>query len=247
MLGGMIAASLAGVGLPLPLSALIAVSATSIVGAMVWLVFVYPRSHESPILLIMLTLGASVVIRGLAFILWGWDSKSLPSFLPAEAISISRITIFSQSILVFVAAVTTVVGLFVFFGYTMLGRAMQACADDHKGASLIGIRFESMGLSAFILTSALGGLAGVVITPLTTTAYDIGIPLAIKGFLSALVGGLNKTEGVILGGFTLGLLEALSAGFISSGLRDAIALGIFVLLLVSRPQGLIGGIEAGRI
>ena len=95
--------------------------------------------------------------------------------------------------------------------------------------------------------AGLGALAGAVVTPLMTTSYDMGIPLGVKGFIAALIGGLNKIEGVIVGGFLIGIMESFGAGFIHSGFKDAIPLVIFLAILYFRRGGLLGGEEAGKV
>jgi branched-chain amino acid transport system permease protein len=132
-----------------------------------------------------------------------------------------------------------VAGLYYFFGHTMLGRALRACADEPLGARTVGISPERMGLLAFVIAAALGAVAGATITPLTMTAYNVGIPLTIKGLLAAFVGGMHRAEGVIVGGLLLGLTEALSAGLMPGGYHDAIALTILLIVFLVRPRGLL--------
>ena len=132
-----------------------------------------------------------------------------------------------------------VVGLYFFFGRTMVGKALRACADEPLGARSVGISTDKMALLAFVMAAGLGAVAGATITPLTMTAYNVGIPLTIKGLLAALLGGLHRAEGVILGGLLVGFAEALSAGLMHSGYHDAIALGLLLAVFLARPQGLL--------
>jgi len=136
-----------------------------------------------------------------------------------------------------------VVGLYLFFGYTVKGKALRACADEPLGAKTVGISTEKMALFSFVLAAGLGAVAGATITPLTMTAYNVGIPLTIKGLLAAFVGGINRAEGVILGGMVLGLAEAMSAGLMSSGYHDVLALGVLLVVFLCRPRGLLGAPE----
>ena len=104
-----------------------------------------------------------------------------------------------------------------------------------------------MGLLSFALAACLGAFAGAVMGPVTFPHVGIGLHYSVKGFTAALIGGLNRIEGVIVGGLSLGILEALSAGLISSGSKDAIALAILLVVLTFRHQGLLGGAEAGQV
>ncbi len=190
--------------------------------------------------LILLTVGASMVIRGAALLGWGWQVRSLPAFLDSKAFHLGPGIVFGQVPWVVGVGALMVLGLFFFFDHTLQGKAMRSCAEEPLGARLQGISVKGMVLLSFVLAALLAGIAGAVMTPLTTTQYDIGIPLTIKGLLAAFAGGMGRAQGVIAGGLLLGFMEALAAGFISSGMKDAIVMIVFVGILIARPQGLVG-------
>jgi branched-chain amino acid transport system permease protein len=137
--------------------------------------------------------------------------------------------------------------LYLFFGFTVPGRAFRASAINVLGATLRGIRTDRMGVFAFMLASSIGGLAGAVLAPMMCTSYDMGLGISIKGFFAGIIGGLNRIEGIIAGGLALGILENYGAGLIHSGFKDAIPLFIFLVILYFRRGGLLGGEESGRI
>jgi branched-chain amino acid transport system permease protein len=135
--------------------------------------------------------------------------------------------------------------LWVFLFRTMIGKAMRACANDSRAARTVGIRPRRMVLLAYVASAAIGGLAGMLITPSQMMSYDNGVILAIKGFTAAIVGGLANPFGAVIGGLVLGLLEGLGVGLISSDLQNAYAFFTLLLILLVRPQGLFGRAEAG--
>ncbi len=239
MLGGMITVSLCAFGVPLVPAIFLAVAIVSLTGAILYRFIIYPARHASGSTLAFLTVGFAFAVEGLTLLVWGWEYRTLTSFLGSSSIHLWGATIFGQAPWVVGMTILMVAGLYYFFGRTMLGRALRACADEPLGAKTIGISPERMGLLAFVIAAALGAVAGATITPLTMTAYNVGIPLTIKGLLAAFVGGMHRAEGVIVGGLLLGFTEALSAGLMPSGYHDVIALGILLIVFLARPRGLL--------
>ena len=239
MLGGMITVSLCSMGLSLVPAVLVAVCVTSLSGAILYRFIIYPARAASGSTLAFLTVGFAFAIEGITLLVWGWEFRTLTNFLGSSSIHLWGATIFGQAPWVVGMTVLMVVGLFFFFGRTMVGKALRACADEPLGARSVGISIERMGLFAFVLAAALGALAGATITPLTMTAYNVGLPLTIKGLLAAFVGGMHRAEGVIVGGLLLGLTEAFSAGLMPTGYHAAIALGILLIVFLARPRGLL--------
>lgn len=247
MLGGMVTATLYAAGVPLFLAMAISVAFTVLIGALMHRGIIHPARHASTVTLILLTFGVSIVIRGIALLVWTTDPKSYPALSGEKSLALGQAVISPQALWIIGTLVVLAAALYLFFARTMPGKALQACAVNPPAARLMGISVETMALLAFALAAAMGALAGIVTTPLTTTSYDIGIPMAVKGFVAALAGGLNRIEGVLAGGLVLGILESMAAGLISSGFKDAIALVILILVLLVRPGGLLGGAEAGHI
>ena len=188
--------------------------------------------------LVIITIGASILIRGMAMLVWGKDTHALPTFSGNEPLNLAGATMLPQHLWIFAITLLIIIGNRLFFHYTIAGKAMRACAFNRRAASLVGIDVRSMVLFSFIISSAIGSLAGIIIAPLTMTSYDVGIMLGLKGFCAAIIGGMSSGLGTVLGGLLLGILESLGAGLISSGYKDAIAFIILLLILFFRPQGL---------
>ena len=248
MLGGVLTIFCLNV-LQLPLLAAIgaAVAGTTIVGLVFERLAIRPLKNATPLALIIITIGASILIRGLVMLLWGKDTQALPAFSGNDPISVVGATLLPQHLWIFGVTILVIVGCRLFFHHTISGKAMRACSFNPRAANLVGISVGRMILLSFVLSAAVGSLAGVIIAPLTMTAYDVGVMLGLKGFCAAIMGGMGSGLGTVLGGLILGTLESLGAGLISSGYKDAIAFFILLLILFLRPQGLFKKGETERV
>ncbi len=197
-----------------------------------------PLKKPSIMILILLTLGGSTFIKGVALLIWGKDPYSAPPFVRAKGISILGAT-FSPQILWVIGTLAVVsVILWFFFERTLLGKAMKACAENPRAASLMGVNVKNFVTSAYFLGGAIGALGGTVIAPISFMVYDEGTMIGLKGFASAVLGGVGSYPGAVVGGLVLGLLESLFTGYISSIFKDILAFVVLLFILVIRPSGL---------
>lgn len=241
MLGGMFGVfAFAHLGLPLGLAAVAAIAATSFVAVVFELLAVRPLADRDPLSIIIVTVGGSVLLSSLARHLFGADELSLPAFSRGDSLGLAGAAIDRQALWIWGAAAVAVLALWVLYSRTPLGRAMRATAIDRDAARLVGVDTRRIVTVSFALAAALGALAGVVVTPLTQTAFDVGGAIGLKGFAAAILGGLGNPIGAVVGGVLLGLLESLSVAFVSSTYKDAIALVVLLLVLFVRPGGLLG-------
>lgn len=247
MLGALITVALVALKLPIFLAIVLAVLVVALIGALMERLAIYPARHASLVTVIIITIGVSISIRGLALLIWGTDPYSLPAFSAGSPLSLAGASITPQALWVIGTAVAVVIALFFFFERTYLGKAVRACVVNKLAARLMGISPQLMSLFAVALSAGLGAIAGIVITPITLATYDMGLMLGLKGFVAAVLGGLTSISGAVLGGFLLGVLEALGSGLISSGYKDAIAFLILVLVLFIKPSGLLGGVGSKRV
>ncbi len=247
MLGAMFMATFCAHGLPIPLAFTLAVALTALAGILVERLTIYPARNASPITLIIITIGLSILIKGLAMFMWGKNPLPVPSFIGEKPLRIGGATVVPQSILILAMAVIAVWAMEIFFQKTLTGKAMRACAANRLAARLLGIRVEPLVLLSFALSAALSALAGVIISPITFATYDMGTMLGLKGFSAAVLGGLTSSTGSVLGGFILGILESLAAGYLSSAYKDAAAFIILVLMLLLKPEGLFGKKEIKKL
>lgn len=247
MLGAILTVTFYKAGSSLGIAILISVAFTTLIGILFYQTIIYPIRGAPAFALILMTFGVSIVMRGIALLTWGTNPQHLPYFSKAKPIQISAAILNTQALWLMATTALMAVGLFLFFRYTLVGKAFIASAINPFLASLMGIKTERMGLLAFGLSACLAALAGAVMTPFTFPSTSIGLHLSVKGFTAALIGGLNRIEGVIVGGLALGVLEALADGFFSSSYKDATALTILLIILAFRPHGLLGGVEAGQV
>jgi branched-chain amino acid transport system permease protein len=247
MVGGMSAASLVASGAPLPLAVLLALVVAVLVGLLVEKLAIEPARHAGTVTLIIITIGVSLFLRGLAQLVWDKRVHALPAFSGDAPLHLFGATLLPQSLWVLGGTALAVAALSWFFGRTLQGKAMLATSYNPLAARLVGIHTRHVLWASFGLAALLGALGGVLTTPITFTAYDSGIMLGLKGFAAAMLGGLGSFSGAVLGGLVLGLAEALGAGFVSSAYKDAIAFVIILAVLFFMPGGLLGGRRSERV
>ncbi len=233
--------------LPITLSVLLAVCIVTAIGILFERLAIRPLKNPSVLALIIITIGGAFVIKGSAMLLWGKDSYFIPQFTSEESIWLLGAAIKPQDFWVWGTLGIVVLLLSLFFGYTMTGKAMRACAYNRVAARLSGINAETMVMLAFGLSAAIGALAGAVIVPITSMDYSRGEMFGLKGFSAAILGGLGNSTGAVVAGILLGILESLAAGYISSHYKDAIGLAVLLVVLFVRPSGLFGRAEISRL
>ncbi len=247
MLGGMITVFAYKAGLPIPVAALFAILLTAAIGVAFNRVAIETARGAPVVSLIIITIGASIFIQGVAQVVFGKELHRLPSFSGDDPIRILEATILPQSFWVIGGAMVVFVGLWLFFTRTLLGRAVLATSNNRVAAQLVGINTGFVMTLSFGLSAGIGALAGVLITPITLTSYQVGIALALKGFAGAMLGGMGNPKGALIGGLMLGLLESVTAGYLSSQYKDAVAFVVILAVLFAMPQGLFGRKATERV
>jgi len=247
MIGGMAAASLVGAGAPLLLAIAGAVLLATAVGLLLEKLAIERAARADVTTLIIITIGASILLRGLAQLVWGKGIRALPPISGERPIELLGASVLPQSLWVLGATLAIVAALSWFFERTRSGRAMRATAANRLAAQLVGIDVRHVLLASFGLASALGAVAGALIAPIAFTSWDAGTLLGLKGFAAAILGGLGSFHGAVAGGLVLGLLESLGAGFVSSAYKDAIAFVVILAVLFVRPDGLVGALRSERV
>jgi branched-chain amino acid transport system permease protein len=248
MLGGMFMVWFtAALRVPMPAAFALSVAMVTLIGALFERLAIYPLKRPSVLILIMITLAGSIIMKGSAMLFWGKETYTLPHFSGEEPFYLFGATILPQTLWILGIMCVVVIILAGFFNFTMLGKAMRACAVNPTAASLVGISVKKMVLLSFALSAALGAIAGIIITPVALMEYDRGAILALKGFAAAVLGGLGNGVGAVVAGLLIGILESLGAGLISSGYKDAIALLVLLLVLFVKPSGIFGVSEASKL
>lgn len=188
---------------------------------------------------VMSTIGFGIIIQNTALAIWGPSAIVLPSPLGNDVIRIGGAGIVPQEVLVLVASIVIMFCLDLVLRKTKLGKAVRAVAHSRTAATLMGINVMAIVVLAFVVSSSLAGMAGMLIAPITTASVFMGLTIALKAFSAAIVGGLNNPRGCMLGGFLLGLLEAL-VGLWQAELREISIFILIIVVLVLKPEGLLG-------
>jgi branched-chain amino acid transport system permease protein len=247
MLGGMTTVFVSASGVPLPLAGLIAVVITMGIGLLLHRLAIEPARGASPVTLIIITIGASIFLRGAAQVVFDKQFHSLPAFSGDTPIRFAGAAILPQSFWVLGGAAVIVAALWAFFNRTLLGKAVLATAANRLAARLVGINTSFVVGFSFVVSAGIGAVAGILVTPITLTSYDVGTLLALKGFAAAMLGGMGNPLGAVVGGLAVGLLEALGAGYLSSTYKDAIAFVVILAVLFLMPGGLFGRASVERV
>jgi len=247
MLGGMGAVFLAQAGLPLPLAIVLAIALAALAGVLVEKLAIEPAGNAEVVTLIIITIGASLTIRGLVQVFLGTGNHALPAFSGEAPIAVLGATLLPQSLWVLGVTGIVVAALAWFFGRTRMGKAMLATAHNKLAAQLVGVNVRFILLLSFALSAALGAVGGILVAPINYTSYDAGIMLGLKGFVAATLGGLGAGMGAVVGGLLLGVVEAMTAGYVSSAYKDATPFVLILLILFFRPQGLFGKKGTDRV
>ena len=245
MLGGMVTVFATAAGVPLPLAALMAVAVAVVVGLMLYYLAIAPARGASAVSLIIITIGASILMRGIASIVFDKNFHSLKPFAGDKPLIVGGAALLPQSIIVLFGAGVIVLLLWLFITRTLIGKAILATAANRLAARLVGINTGAVVALSFAVSAAIGAVGGILAAPITLTSYDAGTLLALKGIAAAMLGGMGNPLGAVVGGLSVGLLEAFGAGYISSSYKDAIGFIVILLVLFVMPQGLFGrsGVE----
>ena len=193
--------------------------------------------HMPPLLI---TIGLSIILRDLAVILFGAENRPVPSLFD-RTFPVAGVQVSLLQIVILALVGLLIVGLHTLLQRTEIGRAMRATAQDHEAAYAMGVNVNRIFSLAFSLASALGAAAGVLVGIYYNAVYPaMGATAGLKGFAACIFGGLTSIPGAILGGLIIGVVENLTVQFIASGYRDVVAFLVMVVVLILRPQGLLG-------
>ncbi len=249
MLGGMIAVFFVVTAhlLPLPLAIGLAILITSLIGAAVYRLAVEPSRNANVATIIIITIGISILLRGVVELVLGKQDFILPGFFGNESFKLFGASLGWQNLVVLGGTALVVAFLKWFFDFTLIGKAMLATAQNRRAAELMGIDVRQILMLSFALSAAIGALAGALITPIALTRYDVGILLGMKGFAASILGGLGGPFGAVIGGLLLGIIEGLAGGYISSAYQDVVAFLLILLVLFIRPAGLFGRAQLERV
>jgi branched-chain amino acid transport system permease protein len=239
MVAALVAASLVRARVPLPLAGLAGIAVAVLVALLVERASVAPVRARGPLVVLVMTVAASGALRGLALLAFGTVPLGMPPFTAGPPLALGRAVLGRQEIWVIAMAAASMVLLYLFFERTLTGTAMRAAAANATASRLVGIRPATLSLLAFGLSGLLAGIAGVAVVPIALASHEMGLTLGLKGFVAAVLGGINSAPGAVIGGLLLGVLESIGAGLVSSGFKDGFAFAVLLVVLLARPRGLL--------
>jgi branched-chain amino acid transport system permease protein len=247
MLGALICISAVSAGINKFFAILIAIAAVFLIGAFIERFTIYPARNSSVPTLIIITIGVSIALRGIALFIWGTDPHALAPFTEGDPINILGAVLQPQSLWAIGIAVVSLALMYVFFEKTYTGKAVLACVVNRDAARIMGIRPERMSLIAISICAALGAVGGIIIAPIAGATYNMGLMLGLKAFVAAVIGGLSNAPAAVVGALIIGLLEAFTEGLWSSGYKDVISFGVLLLVLFFMPNGILSKVSGKRV
>jgi len=233
--------ALSGLGLPLPVA-----FALTCALAVVVLGWGFKRGIADPLLrsghmpVVVATLGLSIALRNAVRAGYSAEAHPFPSVFGDDLFHIGGVAVTRIDLGTLAAALVLVLGTQAFLARTVTGRAMQAVAQDADSAVVVGIDVPRMILYTFAVNAVLACAAALLVTPTYLAKFDMGESLGTKAFFAAVIGGFNNARGTLLGGLVVGVCENLAAAYVSASYKDAVALAIFLFVILVRPQGLLG-------
>jgi len=222
------AAHHAGVAVNIALSLAIVAA----VGVFLYRIAFQPLAHTSVLVLLIASVGCHLAMQGLGLLFFGAEGQRGPAIIDA-AFSAGSLRFTGQSIAVYAITVGFIVGLWLFFGFTLYGKALRATAVNRLGARLAGIRTSLSGQIAFLLASLIGAISGILIVPITTLYYDTGFLIGLKGFIAAIIGGLVSYPLTAVAALLVGTVEAFSS-FYASNFKEVIVFTLLIPMLLLR-------------
>jgi branched-chain amino acid transport system permease protein len=226
-------------GVPLALACLAAMAAGFVLGILVERLAYRPVRDDSPINAFIVALGLTMIAEGANLRLFGADQIVIPTGLQS-VFRIGALTLTELRLYIILVTVALILAMTLYIQRSKTGYAIRALAQNRNAAILMGVDVSRITMLVFAMSSMLGVAAAIMIGALFAIAPGVGEGLAIKGFSVLILGGLGSIPGAIVGGLILGVTEALAAGFISSAYKDVIAFLVMIVVLLVRPQGLLG-------
>ncbi|MDA8258252.1 MAG: branched-chain amino acid ABC transporter permease [Betaproteobacteria bacterium] len=235
-------------GMPIWLAFLVTCLASSLLlGVGFKNLIVDPLRRHGVIPLVIATLGLSIGVKAFVKATVGAEAQTFPSVFPDTLIHIGTLTLSWSDLGSLAVAGAIVYGLQLFLNGTVTGRAMQAVAQNTEGATVLGIDVKRMVLYTFVINAILATVAALLVTPTYLAKFDMGDSISLKAFYAAIIGGFNETRGALLGGVLVGVLENLVGAYISPAYKEGVALVLFLVVILFRPEGLLGKTEERKV
>lgn len=228
-----------GLHVPFPIAFIMGVLLNAFLGFFLERIF-RPLADVDMRNMLLGTIGLGFILDNLMVIIFGGEGFAVDSPLPTKPIIIADIKFLPQNIMFIVVATVLVIALQLFLSKSKFGKAMRASAMDREIARAMGIPVNTMNAMTFAIGAGLAAAAGILAAPIVYVSPSMGSAVGLKGFASAVLGGLGNIPGAIVGGLLFGVIEAVSAGFISSAYTKGIAFVVLLIILMFKPSGILG-------
>lgn len=235
-------------GMPLLLAFALAVFVSAVVlGAGFKRAVVDPMIRHGVLPLVIATIALGIALKHMVKVSYSVEAQPFPNLFPDGVWRAGGVALSLHDVGVLAVTAALVVALQLFLARTTTGRAMQAVAQNPEAARVLGIDVGRMILLTFVINAALAATAALLVTPIYLAKFDLGEALGLKAFYAAIIGGFNQVRGALVGGLLVGVLENLAAAYVSHEYKDAVALVLFVAVILFRPEGLVGRREERRV
>lgn len=234
------------VQLPLVVVMLIAVAAAAALGWAIERLIIRHAISATHFDVLILTLGLSLALRSGAGLVWTHDEFPFPSLFANRPVTLGPVRVAPVSLGIIGASLTLMLGLYLLFAHTRLGRAMRAVAQNQRAARLMGISVERVYSASWVLAAAVGAIAGVLIAPVIFLSSKMGL-VAINGFIAAVLGGFGSMPGAVVGGMLLGVIENLAPLYLPSGIKYSVPFLLLIGILLLRPGGVVGRVARRKV
>ena len=232
---------------PFPMAALLGIMLSTVLGISVERIAYRPLRNAPRFAVIISVLGMSIFLQNMARIVWGAEFQTFDVDFGLPPIIFSNVVIPFKKIFILATSLILMIALSLYVKKTYIGKAMRATAADSEAAEMMGININAVIVLTFAIGSATGAVAGILFA-VNYNSIDpfMGFNAGLKAFTAAVLGGIGNIYGAMIGGILLGVFEGIGAGYISSMYRDAFAFGVLILVLIFRPEGLLGEIGKSK-
>jgi branched-chain amino acid transport system permease protein len=234
-------------GWPLALALVATLAASALFGLLVERVAVRPFFRAGSPVWLLSTIALGIIAENVAMLAFGRDARAFPSTLALRPVFVLGAGVYPHELLLPLVGLALMAGVQLFYHRTFYGRQLKAVAWDMEAAALMGIHVPRAVATAYALSSALAGAAGLLLAPLLNVSPTMGTLVGLKAFAVAIIGGLDSALGIVLAGLLYGLVEATVAGYVSTGAREIVGFAVVIAMLVVRPWGLLGVRPARRV
>jgi branched-chain amino acid transport system permease protein len=228
------------IGIDPYISILIAIPVYFLLGAGLYKLFIQPVIKSSSLTQILTTLGLAILLQNLALMFFKGDMRTTASRIVSGSTAIHGYLLSNTRLVSFLITMIVTAVVFIFLKHTWTGKAIRATTMDRRASALMGINFNRVYVTAFAIGTALVGIAGALLAPMYQTFPTVGSQFGNIAFIVVVLGGLGDLKGALIGGIIIGLIDSFSGYFLTTGLKELVYFGIFILVLFVRPSGIFG-------